>query len=233
MEASDLQTIELERSDFLFEKPERIIVTGSSATGKTFLVEQLVKKHNDKFYKIVICGNRNRLLEFSETACKTIHYKSDSDPIFNPFTEVDSYQVKLNKGKQLLIILDDLMEHIYQSSIVSKIFSAGRHIQVSCLILCQSFFPSGSGKSLYPQIKNNSSVFIFTKLRSKNQIANISRHLEDDKKSQKFFVELYKQQVQSRKYGYLAVLLDVIDEMKYVSNLMNEDNSDYLTVYTQ
>ena len=135
------------------------------------------KKHIDKFYRIVICGNRNRLLDFPETSHKTSLHKSVSDPIFNPFTELNSYEVKKNKNKQFLLILDDLMELIYQSSIVSKIFSAGRHFQISCIILCQSFFPSGSGKNIYPQIKNNSSIFIFTKVRSKNQIATISRHL--------------------------------------------------------
>ena len=233
METSDLQSIEIEKNDFMFAKPERILVTGSSNTGKTFLVEQLVKKNIDKFYKIVICGNRNRLLDFPETACITTHYKSDSDPIFNPFTEIDTYQAKLEKNKQFLLIIDDLMEFVFQSTVVSKNFSAGRHIGVSCLVLCQSFFPSGIGKNLYPQIENNSSVFIFTKLRSKNQIANISRHLEENRKTQQFFLELYKKQVQSQKYGYIAVLLDVIDEMKYVSNLLNEDNSGYLTVHTQ
>ena len=232
MLSSELETVDLEESDFIFEKPERIIVTGSSNAGKTYLVEQLVKKYIDKFYKIVICGNRNRLLDFPETASKSTLYKSDSEPIYNPFTEVDSYEVKLNKKKQFLLILDDLMEVVYQSSIVSKIFSAGRHFQISCIILCQSFFPSGSGKNIYPQIKNNSSIFIFNKLRSKNQIANISRHLEEDKKSQKLFVELYKKNVQAKKYGYLAVLLDTMDQMRYVTNLIDEDKTGYLTVHT-
>ena len=232
MESSDLETVDLEESDFIFEKPERVIVSGSSNSGKTYLVEQLVKKHTDKFYKIVICGNRNRLLDFPETACKTSLHKSDGDPIYNPFTEINSYELKLNKKKQFLLILDDLMEVVYQSAIVSKIFSAGRHFQISCIILCQSFFPSGSGRNIYPQIKNNSSIFIFTKLRSKNQIGNISRHLEDDRKSQKFFVELYKKIVQAKKYGYLAVLLDAPEQLRYATNLTNEDNSGYLTVHT-
>ena len=234
MESSDdIETIHVEYNDFIFEKPERIIVTGSSNTGKTHLVEQLVKKYIDKFYKIVICGNRNRLLDFPETTCKTSLYKSDSDPIYNPFTKLDAYELKLNKKKQFLLIIDDLMEVIYQSPIVSKIFSAGRHYQISCIILCQSFFPSGSGKNIYPQIKNNSSIFIFTKLRSKNQIGNISRHLEEGKKSQHFFVELYKKNVQAKKYGYLTILLDAIDQMRYVTNLIDEDGSTCLTVHTQ
>ena len=233
MEPSDLEGVDLEETDFIFEKPERIIVTGSSNTGKTHLVEELVKKHIDKFYRIVICGNRNRLLDFPETSHKTSLHKSVSDPIFNPFTELNSYEIKKNKNKQFLLILDDLMEVIYQSPIVSKIFSAGRHFQISCIILCQSFFPSGSGKNIYPQIKNNSSIFIFTKVRSKNQIGTISRHLEEDKKTQKFFVELYKKNVQGKKYGYLVVLLDVIDQIRYVTNLIDEDNSGYLTVHTQ
>ena len=233
MEASDLETVNLEEGDLIFQKPERIIVSGSSNTGKTHLVEELVRKHTDKFYKIVICGNRNRLLSFPETACKTSLHKSDDNPIFNPFTELDSYEVKLNKNKQFLLVLDDLMEIIYQSSVVSKIFSAGRHSQISCIILCQSFFPSGAGKNIYPQIKNNSSIFIFTKLRSKNQIGNIARHLEGDKKTQQLFLDLYKKHVIDRRYGYLAVFLDAIDRMRYVTNLIGEDKSDYLTVHTQ
>merc|ERR1712215_157489 len=195
------------------------------------LVEQLVKKNAEKFYKIVICGNRNKLLDFPETACKTSLYKPDGDPIYNPFTELNAYEVKLNKKRQFLLILDDLMEIVYQSPIVSKIFSAGRHYQISCIILCQSFFPSGKGTNIYPQIKNNSSIFIFTKLRSKNQIGNISRHLEDDRKSQKFFVDLYKKVVQEKKYGYLAILLDAPEQLRYATNLTDEDNSRYLTVH--
>merc|ERR1712121_342930 len=190
----------------------------------------LLRKHIDKFYKIIICGNRNRLLEFPETICKTSLHKSDSDPIFNPFTELDRYEVKKNKNKQFLLILDDLMEVIYQSPIVSKIFSAGRHFQISCIILCQPFFPSGRGTNIYRQIKNNSSIFIFTKLRSKNQIGNISRHLESDQKTQKFFVELYKKYVLNKKFGYLAIFLDTIDQLRYVTNLIGEDTSPYLTV---
>merc|ERR1711895_60889 len=123
-----------------------------------YLVEQLVKKHTDKFYKIVICGNRNRLLDFPETACKTLLHKSDGDPIYNPFTEINSYELKLNKKKQFLLILDDFMEVVYQSTIVSKIFSAGRHFQISCIILCQSFFPSGLGKNICPQKKKKKST---------------------------------------------------------------------------
>merc|ERR1712236_6636 len=167
--------------------------------------------HADKFYKIVICGNHNRLLDFPENILLTSLHKSDGDPIYNPFTEINSYELKLNKKKQFLLILDDLMEVVYQSTIVSKIFSSGRNI--------------------YPQIKNNSSIFIFTKLRSKNQIGNISRHLEDDRKSQKFFVDLYKKVVQEKKYGYLAVLLDAPEQARYATNLTNEDNSRYLTVH--
>ena len=109
MESSDIESIDVEDSDFIFEKPERIIVTGSTNTGKTYLVEHLVKKYIDKFYKIVICGNRNRLLDFPETACKTTLYKSDSEPIYNPFIKLDSYELKLNKKKQFLLILDDLI----------------------------------------------------------------------------------------------------------------------------
>ena len=37
MDSSDLEGVDLEETDFIFEKPKRIIVTGSSNTGKTNL----------------------------------------------------------------------------------------------------------------------------------------------------------------------------------------------------
>ena len=98
------------------------------------------------FYKIILCGNRNRLLEFPETKNITVFYGGNSDDcgIYDPFKEMGSYELQKNKkenNKNLLIVFDDQMESVYKSPTVSRIFSKGRHYSISCVVLLQSYFP--------------------------------------------------------------------------------------------
>ena len=41
MDDSGIINISIQDSDHIFEKPERVIVTGTSNSGKTFLIENL------------------------------------------------------------------------------------------------------------------------------------------------------------------------------------------------
>ena len=230
---ADVLDIELDKE--LFEKSEFVICTASTGSGKTYLIEQLVKKYSSKFYRIMVVGSKNELLNFPETRHKTEYYTTNrNDHIYNPFLEVDHFDVKKNKDKQFLIIYDDLLTEVHKSPIISDIFMKGRHLNISCILLMQTYFPSTNGKSLYPQIKNNSTIQIFLKLRSVSEIKLISRRLEHDKVSQNFFCNLYKQVVQNVKYGYLVVFMDTSNEkLRYGTNLLDEDGSNYLTVYSE
>ena len=233
--------VSLEPSDILFNQSERVICFGSSNSGKTYLIEQLVKKHADRFYKIVLCGNRNRLLDYAETRRKTTVFTgsgggyggSSADQIWDPFSEITEYSIKKYPGRQCLIILDDLMEIIFSSSIVSQIFSRGRHLRISVIAILQSYCPAGNGKSLMTQIKNNCSYQIFTKFRSSDELGLIGRRLEGyDKKSREFFLSLFKNVVLDKRYGYLAYAFDITDcGLRYMTNLYDEDGTPYITVY--
>ena len=66
-----------------------------------------------------------------------------------------------DEGRGSLIIIDDLMSDAYNSQVVNDIFSKGRHRNISIILVLQSYFPAGSGKSLIPQIKNNATIQIF------------------------------------------------------------------------
>lgn len=92
----DTLDIALSPSDHLFHKPERICVFGSSGGGKTHLTVNLVRRFSDRFYKIILCGNKNDLLTLPETRAKTEMYQSDSqgEEIFNPFQHMDLYDMK-------------------------------------------------------------------------------------------------------------------------------------------
>ena len=124
------------------------------------------------------------------------------------------------------------MESVYKSPTVSRIFSKGRHYSISCVVLLQSYFPQGRGTNLWPQIRNNSTVQIFTKARSHGEIGNIAGRLEYGKKHKDFFMTLYKRLVQDVRFGYIMVLLDCSDNrLKYNTNVLYEDGSPFHTIH--
>ena len=230
-------TLELWPSDRLFENPERICVFGSSGSGKSTFVVNLVKRYHESFHKIILCGQGNELLKLKQTAHKTTLYRpqSSTDEIFDPFAEIELHQVKNKKKGQILLIYDDMQESVFKSPIISRIFSKGRHAGFSVILLLQSFFPQGQGTSLMPQIKNNCSLQVFFKYKSHSEMGTIAGRLEHSKTDKEFFLSLFKKLVTNNRlsrFGYLAVYLDSTDSrIRYASNLLGEDESPYITVY--
>ena len=129
----EFPSVKLYANELLFENSERILISGNSASGKTHLLERLVKKYHHKFHKIIISGSKNKLLTFPETKLKTTFYQghsttgSDEQDIFNPFINYDEINYGNNDSLQILLIYDDLMESILKSQIISKLYSQGRH----------------------------------------------------------------------------------------------------------
>ena len=52
----------------------------------------------------------------------------------------------LNKKKKTVIVIDDLMEEAKDSKLVSKLFTQGRHRNVSVILILQNAFPKGKFK---------------------------------------------------------------------------------------
>ena len=227
-----IQTVELDSE--LFSQPERLIVTGCSNSGKSFLVENLVRKYHENFYKIVVNGPKNKLFHFEETKLKTFHYENEHQKLYNPMIEVDELDLKNNAGKQLLCIYDDMLEYVHCSEIIANQFTRGRHKMVSTILVMQSYFPTSSSKTLYPMIRNNSSVQIFCKMRNIGELNLIAKRIEYDRASQQFLLNLFKEEVQHKKYGYICVFFDESNELlRYRNNLLNEDHTPYQTIFTK
>ena len=219
----------LEIDSEIFQGSSRIILLGGSHCGKTYFLQKLVLRHEKKFRKIIICGTPNDLLKYPETRGKTELHSGIYDP-FNEIADADECE----DGRQILIVYDDLMSEAYNSQIVNNLFSKGRHYNISTVLVLQSYFPSGSGRSILPMVKNNASLQIFFRLRNQAEMCLVAKKLEFDKKSQQFFLDLIQREVCGKKYGYLAVYMDETNlEARYRNNLVKDDGSEYETVYTK
>ena len=232
--------IDLEPSDTLFKSgPERLIITGSSNSGKSVLCAKIVKKYIDQFQSIVLCGGYNiaELLQVDgDNEIKNKLYYTGSSEIFNPFTKFSQTELQKRKKSKLqtLIIYDDLQELVANSSVVSELFSKGRHFNFSVMLILQSYFPQGAkSKTVLPQIKANASVQIFTTIRSMREVGTIVDRLECTKDDKLWLTLVFKQVlVKGPKYRYLVVNHDASNELlTYSNNLFNEDGTPHASYY--
>ena len=165
------------------------------------MIQNLIRSHHDKFHKIVVCGAKNELLNYPETKDKSFFHrpKTEDDLIYDPFSEIEELNQGNCEGKQILCIYDDLLEYVFKSHIVSKLFSRGRHENLSCVVILQSYFPKYKGVNLSTQIKNNSTIQIFTRSSSMSEVYAIASRLEFDKKHKTLFLSLYKKTCPDKK----------------------------------
>lgn len=223
--ADQFKNIEVECD--IFERPYQVLVYGGSWSGKTHTTVNLVKRHHMKFKKIIICGAKNELATDETTKHKTIFYDNEELPIYDPF---QGDEARDNDPRQILLILDDLMSEVYSSQLVAKIFAKGRHINLSTIVILQSYVPQGTSKSLVPMLKNNASLQLFFNLRNRSEMNLAARRLEHSKKGQDFFNALVEREIYQKRFGYIAIFMD--DSVgRYRNNLAFEDSLPFETVF--
>ena len=202
--ADQFKNIEIESE--IFDRPSMILVYGGSYSGKTHMIENLILRHHKKFKKIIVCGAKNALLTHESTSQKAEFYENDESPIYNPFIQNENTD---NDCRQTLLILDDLMAEVTTSQLASKCFSKGRHLNLSVVIILQSFYPQGSGKSVVPMLKNNSNLQFFFRLRNRSEMKLISKKLEHTKKGQDFLMLWLRERYIGRDLGTSVCLMTI------------------------
>ena len=144
--------IDMEPCDTLFKSgPERLIITGSSNSGKSVLCSKIVKRYIDQFHSIILCGGYNELLLNGDVEIKDKIYYTGSTEIFNPFTKFSQTELEKRKKskQQTLLIYDDLQELVANSTVISELFSKGRHFNFSTIVILQSYFPQGAKSKIF------------------------------------------------------------------------------------
>lgn len=180
----------------IFNHPARIIIAGSSNSGKSEMTTKLIRKYCDKFDSILICGISNHILENDSNISRKL---TVSEEILNPFENVDEY------SKGLLYVLDDCFLEATQNKNVVDAFTKGRHKNISTIFITQNlFFPGKHARN----ISLNCSHYILFRNRDRVQIETLGRQLYGKGKASEFS-EIYKKAISINSYGYLLVDLAV------------------------
>ena len=203
----------------LFSTPARILVGGSSNSGKSVLCDYLVRQYHDQFARIIICGVSSHPLE----ECSSIKPKLTLSPDLVDPSDYQSFD-----KEPVLLWIDDLYSKALDSSNVCDLFTKGRHKNISTILTTQNIFP----RAKYARdVSLNASHYILTRIRDLSSVETLARQLYGTKRS-KGFMEIYNKCMTSRPFAHLLIDLapDTPDSVQLRTNL-DKQECDYEIVY--
>ena len=142
------------------EFPSTIIIAGSTKTGKSELMKNIIYKNYKQFNRIyLLCpfANTDKFYSFIPEKYRI------EDPTDGDLTLIYNDCIN-NKNINTLIIADDCISKLnFERGAASKIISAtGRHINLSLIIVMQYL------NNISPIIRDNSTYLFVTKLKSRS-----------------------------------------------------------------
>ena len=171
----------------IFQKPARLVVTGSSHSGKSYWCANLIRKYNKYFEKIVVIG-----AEFENLSDLPIIYDDNFDAL------------AIQEPTPTLLVYDDSIFRKDRISKAAEIFARGRHKKISIILISQTLYPNCDR---FRMCALNATHYILFRIRDITQVCRFSSSfIQKDLKED--FINLYKREVTGKKFGYL--LLDYL-----------------------
>ena len=104
------------------------------------------------------------------------------------------------KRRNTVIVIDDLMEEAKDSKLVSKLFTQGRHRNVSVILILQNAFPKGKYNT---EISRNASYMVlFRSPADREQIKRVGQLVFPTQNDQ--FMNIYRLETE-KPYGYILI----------------------------
>lgn len=126
---------DLKNMQLTFIHPFRLLISGVSASGKTCLISQIIKNRDfaikPSIKKIIWCT------KYVKSIPKEI--KMDVEA-FTGLPTSELIENIHNSGLNSLLVVDDLSKEALSSSEIASIFTTGRHVNLSIVLLVQNFF---------------------------------------------------------------------------------------------
>ena len=209
----------------LFRDNSRIICCGTSNSGKTKLILDLILFYRAKFSKIFVIGTTyHEISSYKPLKDKTVFLKH-----FPSLEELD--EISDNKQHKL-IFMDDVYYKAFNDINVLTYYSHGRHYNVSCILISQNIFYTNGKFSR--DISLNASHYIILRTRDTTQLKVLSRQLFGSENINKI---LHVYQFLIKKYKFAHLLVDIsgnIDErIELRSHIIPNKDNIYQTVYIQ
>lgn len=193
----------------LFNEPERILISGFSGSGKSYLTRGIINRYHNKFDSIVVYGGpRGFYANLPDEISQKIVY---FDTLIDPFSHIP------HDNFHLLYIIDDLQLEAFSSSDISRAFRTGRHHNLSIILLAQTIFCKATK---FREITLNLSALILLKSRDLSSVELILRQIFGRTHSKKA-LEVYKNAMKTS-YGHILVDLKLTTpiELMIRSNIL-------------
>ena len=199
----------------IFKFNARIIINGSSFSGKTVLCRKILKKYFSSINTIAIINSPN-----------SDEFKNDLDisdkvKVYDEVPSISELEDINDNNEHIVIVLDDNYSTSFNSETVLSYFTRGRHKNLSVILLCQNIF---FGKGKYCRdITLQATHIIILKLRDISQVQVIARQIYGKGAAHKV-LEVYKYIINKYKWSHL--LIDVsqmsISDTELRSNIVND-----------
>jgi archaellum biogenesis ATPase FlaH len=141
-----------------------IIVLARRGSGKTVLVNELVKKELHKFHTVYLFSPTEKInRQFKEVVKDNYVFETWDErfieKLFQAIEKKNSNKTKEEQSK-ILFILDDLISdcNLHDSKMLKKLATRGRHLNITVIIIIQHC------NSLSPLLRNNASTIFISNL---------------------------------------------------------------------
>ena len=201
-----------------FKHPTNTMVVGSTGSGKTVLVRNLLKYHkllisvDTEILKVIwFYGQWHSLIDVNIDNCE-IKYISNL-----PKDDV------ITKFKTNLIVIDDLLNEMNKEKNFENIFiKKSHHLNISVIFLVQNLFYNA--KSMRTISLNCHYIILMKNPRDKTQIMTLARQIYPN--DSKFLISAYTDATKES-YGYIRIDLTQTtpDDLRVLSNLIPQDNN--------
>ena len=186
--------------DFTFNHMFSMLVVGPSQCGKTYFVQKMLTEHCIQFSnkkKIRITWYYNQwqpcYKTLQSTLGDTIHFTQGIPDLSDDLHEINP---KWNN----ILVFDDLMTQAMDSSVLSRLFTQGRHRNASVILLLQNMFPKGKFNT---DISRNAQYLVlFRSPSDRKQIDMIAERIFA--KDRPNFMSVYGK-LTTQPYGYVLI----------------------------
>ena len=208
----------------IFSKNVRLICSGYSESGKSYLIKKLILNNISKFDYIIIAGTQ------TDNEFTTNDQIKEKVIIFDYFPSIKELKSITEPNSSKLILCDDNYYLAFNDINVMNYFTFGRHANINIILITQNIFYT---KGKYSRdCSLNANYFLILKSRDVSQLTVLSRQIYGKNNSNKI-LDVYNYIV--KKYKYPHLLIDVSgntnENLEFRSHIIPSPESAFQTVY--